>query len=54
MNQTNEEKWKFIDIFAGIGEFHLALHDLGAERVFAPQINPYAISRIYSPSTELT
>lgn len=33
---------KFIDLFAGIGGFHLAFHDLGAECVFASEINPYA------------
>lgn len=34
--------YKFIDLFAGIGGFHLALHSLGAECVFASEINPYA------------
>ncbi len=33
---------KFIDLFAGIGGFHLAFHDLGAECVFASEINPHA------------
>lgn len=33
---------KFIDLFAGIGGFHLAFHALGAECVFASEINPYA------------
>ena len=36
--------YKFIDLFAGIGGFHLALHDLGARCVFAAEINKHARS----------
>jgi DNA (cytosine-5)-methyltransferase 1 len=35
-------KYKFIDLFAGIGGFHIALHNLGAECVFASEWNEYA------------
>lgn len=35
-------QYKFIDLFAGIGGFHLAMDSLGAKCVFASEINPYA------------
>lgn len=40
--ENEARRYKFIDLFAGIGGFHIALDDLGAECVLAAEINPYA------------
>lgn len=40
------ERLHFIDLFAGLGGFHLALKDLGHECVFASEIDP-ALRKLY-------
>ncbi len=40
-------KFKFIDLFAGIGGFHQAMEQLGGECVFASEIDKYAIKTYY-------
>ena len=34
--------YKFIDLFAGIGGFHTAMHHVGARCVFASEWDKYA------------
>jgi len=36
-NKSNKGAWKFIDLFAGIGGFHIAFHNAGSECVFVSE-----------------
>jgi len=40
--KINKKTTSFIDLFAGIGGFHIALHDLGAECIFVNEFDRYA------------
>lgn len=42
MKKNKHKKYKFIDLFAGIGGFHLAFHNEGAECVFASEWDSHA------------
>ena len=45
-------KNRFIDLFAGIGGFHLGLHDEKTECVFASEKDPHARITYFENFTE--
>jgi len=42
-----KSKFKFIDLFSGIGGFHQAMEQLGGECVLASEIDSYAIETYF-------
>jgi DNA (cytosine-5)-methyltransferase 1 len=47
MSKENKEKLTFIDLFAGLGGFHLALEELGHKCVFASELQP-ELQKLYT------
>lgn len=50
---TQMSKFRFIDLFAGLGGFHVALTELGGEGVFAAEIQPH-LRTVYANNFGLT
>jgi DNA (cytosine-5)-methyltransferase 1 len=46
--EQTKEKYKFIDLFAGIGGFHIAFHNAGCDCVFASEKDLFARKTYYS------
>lgn len=49
------QKYRFIDLFAGLGGFHLALESLGHECVFASELKPdlQALYKVNFPNANI-
>lgn len=49
----DEPRFRFVDLFAGLGGFHVALADLGGEGVFAAEWDP-TLNALYADNFEIT
>lgn len=52
-DRVSRPSLRFVDLFAGVGGFHLGLSDLGHHCVFASELDP-ELRRIYERNFELT
>lgn len=53
MLNNTEEKFKFIDLFSGLGGFRIAMESLGGKCVLSSEIDKYAVETYFSNFNEM-